>query len=322
MKKITILGTGAYGKALAQILCGNGYQVMLWGVVEQEINDINNHKANDIILERNMAATSDLEAALANSPVIIFAVPAKSVDSVSKQINAYISKPVLIINATKGFDPTTGQRLSVIIKNNLKNKSFDYAGIYGPSLAGELIKLAPTQITAVSEEITVAQEVKKLFNNSNFSLEISTDLSGVESWSAVKNVIGIIAGILTAQKISDSTFAAIIAIAINEGTKYIVKQGGKLETILTQAGIGDLMLSCALPNSRNFKFGYQIGTTTNPKTVIDKTNYTVEGFLTSQTIHHEKVKLKLELPLFDLLYQILFENHNPNIIVHYFKNLK
>jgi glycerol-3-phosphate dehydrogenase (NAD(P)+) len=163
--------------------------------------------------------------------------------------------------------------------------------------------------------------MQKKFNNifsENFSVTITNDFIGVECASALKNVVAIISGMLKGQNASDNTVASFITIGLNEAIKFSNKMGGKSETFLKPAGIGDLILTAMSPKSRNYQFGYEIGKTNDPETFIKQLQKTVEGFGTCRLVNEQMPKLKLNLPLFALLYKILYLYENPQIVINNF----
>lgn len=324
MQKIIILGTGAFASALAQVLADNKNEVLMYGIEKSEVDDINNNHQNskyfqEIRLNENIVATNDLKQALCDAKVIVFAVPSQGLPSVCQQINELVTYPVHFINIAKGFEPNTGERLSLTIRKNLNPDIIeDLLGLYGPSIAIEIVQRFPTQVTAVSENLLYAKKVQQYFNSENFSVTITNDFIGVECASALKNVVAIISGMLKGQNASDNTVASFITIGLNEAIKFSNKMGGKTETFLTPAGIGDLILTAMSPKSRNYQFGYEIGKTNDPETVIKKLQKTVEGFGTCKLVNEQMSKLKLNLPLFALLYKILYLYENPQIVINNF----
>ncbi|WP_338968537.1 NAD(P)H-dependent glycerol-3-phosphate dehydrogenase [Spiroplasma endosymbiont of Lonchoptera lutea] len=324
MQKIIILRTGAFASALAQVLADNKNEVLMYGIEKSEVDDINNNHQNskyfqEIRLNENIVATNDLKQALCDAKVIVFAVPSLVLPSVCQQINELVTYPVHFINIAKGFDPNSGERLSLTIRKNLNPDIIeDLSGLYGPSIAIEIVQRFSTQVTAVSENLLYAKKVQQYFNSENFSVMITNDFIGVECASALKNVVAIISGMLKGQNASDNTVASFITIGLNEAIKFSNKMGGKLETFLTPAGIGDLILTAMSPKSRNYQFGYEIGKTNDPETVIKQLQKTVEGFGTCRLVNEQMLKLKLNLPLFALLYKILYLYENPQIVINDF----
>lgn len=329
MSKIVILGTGAFASAMAQVLTDNNHKVLMYGIDRSEIDDINNNHQNqkyfqDLPLNKSIKATSDLATAISGATVIIFAVPSAALPQLCQNLNQLITKPCHFINIAKGFDPKTGDRLSIMIRKSLNSKIIaNLSGLYGPSLASEIVLRTPTQVSAVSKDLKFAREIQKFFNNKNFSVVLSDDIISVECISALKNVIAIISGMLRGQNASDNTVASFITIGLNEAVKYSLANGGKIATFLSPAGIGDLILTSMSPKSRNYHFGYEIGKTNDPQKIIAASLKTVEGYGTCKLIIEQAVKQDIKLPLFLALYRILYHYDDPKLTMQeFFSNLE
>lgn len=199
--KATVLGTGSWGTALAQVLADNGNEVVMYGVDKTEVEDINNHKNSryfdDVTLPDSIVATSDIKTALEKAELMLIAVPTKFVASVLETARPYIDKNIIIVNASKGFDPNTNNRMTVTVRRVIGQViTTPIVSVIGPSHAEEVILRRLTSICAVSEDAEAARRVQRIFSNSYIRLYINTDEVGAEYSSAMKNIIAIASGIL------------------------------------------------------------------------------------------------------------------------------
>ena len=201
-QKIAVLGPGSWGTALAQVLNDNGHDVCLWGNVLEQINEINTDHTNiryfkDNHLSENIKATLDLSEALKDADAVLFVVPTKVMRLVAKQVAEVLDHKVVVMHASKGLEPGTHERLSTVIEEEIpKELRSDIVVVSGPSHAEETIVRDITLITAASKNMETAKYVQELFSNNYFRLYTNSDVIGVETAGALKNIIAVGAGIL------------------------------------------------------------------------------------------------------------------------------
>lgn len=321
-KNITIIGTGAYGTVLANVLTDNDHNVIMYGIDSNEVNDINNEHLNshffgDLKINKEIKATTNFNEALEDAEYIILGIPVVAIKSVIEKINKALSKPVVIINVAKGLDPETHEVLSQSIVKLIDNKILKaYVGIYGPSIAQEVLQRKPTCIMSVSNDITIAQEVRNLFNNEYFVTFANTDVVGAEYAVALKNAVAIASGIFNGLYASDNAKASLITMGLNEIQLFAKTQGAQIETFLNFAGLADLILTATSSKSRNFSLGFEIAQADDAKKILASHAKTVEGVLTCKTIVCAARANNIVLPLFEALYDILYNNKRPSTIIN------
>ena len=314
--KATVFGTGSWGTALAQVLADNKNEVVMYGIDDFEINDINNHKNTryfgDLTLAEGVTATKDIRLALDNAELLLIAVPTKFVASVLEEASEYITENLLVVNASKGFDPNTNNRMSETLRRVIGNKiKSPIVSVIGPSHAEEVILRRLTSICAVSTDENTAKRVQGIFSNSYLRLYVNTDEIGAEYGSAMKNVIALASGMLVGQGYGDNAKAALVTRGLAEMTRYAMVKGGKSETLIGLTGVGDLVVTCFSEHSRNYQAGYFIGSHNGVDEFFKENTKTVEGIYSCKVVYEDLVNYDIEMPITTELYKILFENKSP-----------
>lgn len=320
--KIRVLGTGSWGTALAQTAADNGNDVMMWGIDQKEVDDIQynhrNSKYFDVPVSEKVHATMDLNC-IRGADVILAAVPVKALESVLKQAVEKIDNQPIIINVAKGFHPDTHERLSVVIKRVVpEEKRSAVVSLIGPSHAEEVIIRKLTVVNAVSENEEAAEKIQNLFSNDYFRVYRNTDVIGAEVGVAIKNIMAIASGILEGIGQGDNARAALMTRGLAEMTRYGVAQGGHAETYLGLDGVGDLIVTCTSYHSRNFMAGLQIGKEGSAENFLKENTKTVEGVLACKVVHDEAHRQHIDMPITDEVYAVLYEGETPDQAV---KNL-
>ncbi|MDR3215055.1 MAG: NAD(P)-dependent glycerol-3-phosphate dehydrogenase [Bacilli bacterium] len=313
---VAVIGTGSWGTSLAQVLCDNGHDVSMFGIEEDEIKEINQGTNSKFFpgvrINENIKATANLKECLKNVQVIVLVVPTKITSTVLREIKPLLKEKVYFINASKGFDPITNDRMSNTIRNIIDEEfRYEVASIIGPSHAEEVILRMYTTICSVSLDNEVALFVQKLFSNEYFRLYTLDDEIGAEYGVAIKNILALCSGIITGIGLGDNTRAALLTRGLQEMIKYGVSKGAKFETYLGLTGIGDLIVTATSVHSRNFQAGRRIGEEKSAQFVLSDTSTTIEGVRTCKVIYEDAQKQGLELPIIKECYEILYHNESP-----------
>lgn len=315
--KISVLGSGSWGCALAQILVRNGHDVVVWGIDETEVNDINQNHQNsryfkDVKLDERLKATTDMSL-IAGSEALLLAVPSMAIDSVIANAEKYCTEPFYVINVAKGFHPVTHERMSEVIKKAVsKDKLKDVVSLIGPSHAEEVVIGLMTCVNAVCENDASAKVIQKTFSNDAFRVYRNTDVIGAEIGVALKNVMAIASGILTGLGQGDNARAALMTRGLAEIARYGVSMGGKAETYLGLDGVGDLIVTCTSYHSRNFTAGLEIGKSDSAEEFLKNNKRTVEGVRCAKVVYEEALKHGISMPITDQVYKVLFEGKKPS----------
>ncbi len=321
--KVAVLGTGSWGTALAQVLSDNGCDVLMYGVVHEEISDINENHRNsvyfgDIEINNNIRATLDIKEAVYNAYAVVLAVPSRAIKTVLLAAEPHLPQGVIIINVAKGFDPDSGMRISSLIRASLPD-SLDakVVSAVGPSHAEEVIERKITSICAVSQDKEAAEKVQRLLSNDYLRLYANSDEIGAEYGAAYKNVIALAAGILDGQRCGDNAKAALVTRGLAEMVRYGAAKGAKRETYEGLTGIGDLVVTCFSSHSRNHTAGYAIGEADSAKEFLLNNKKTVEGIYSCKSIclDARKNHPELSLPITFALYDVLYCEKKPSIMI-------
>lgn len=317
MSKIAVLGTGSWATALSQVLVDNNHEIIMYGVDEKEINDINlnhrNDKYFDVTLDTKLKATASLKEAIEGAEYVLITIPTQFVRSVLTEVNQLLDHKVTIINASKGFDNVHNMRMSETIRSVVdESKRYEVVSLIGPSHAEEVVLRMLTLVCAVSLDLDEALKVQHLFSNVYFRVYRLDDEIGAEYSVALKNVIALASGCISGLGYGDNTRAALITRGLAEVVRYGLAKGGKFETYLGLTGIGDLVVTCSSKFSRNFQAGYEIGKGNDAVKFMAENTKTVEGIRTCKIIYEDLVNYPgLEMPITSAIYRVLFEGATP-----------
>jgi glycerol-3-phosphate dehydrogenase (NAD(P)+) len=314
---IAVLGTGAWGTALAILLAKNGYTIKLWSKFSDEVISLAENRCNvrylpNITLPNNIAVVSDLAEALQNTQDILIAVPSHAFRSTVAMIKNFLPNKPRLFWATKGLD-TSDKMLHEVVCEIIG--AIPMAVISGPTFANEVAQGLPTAITVASNDITFGQDVAKYLHNDTFRAYTNNDLIGVQIAGAVKNVLAIAVGIADGMSLGSNARAALITRSLAELTRLGKILGGKTETFMGLAGIGDLVLTCTDNQSRNRRFGLALGQGVQRQEAEKTINQTIEGIPNSKTTYLLALNKKVEMPIVEQVYRILYEDLTPQTAV-------
>lgn len=317
--KVGIIGSGAWGTALGQVLVDNKHDVVIYGVVQSQVEDLKERHINSayyqhIRFPEELKATSILKEAVQGKDVVIIAAPTFAVASTTEQISPLLKKDAVIITVSKGFDPTTHDLMGKVIKDNLTSLH-PIVALAGPSFAIEVVRRELTIVAAASTDTKAAKKVQRIFSNNYFRVYTNDDEIGSECCGAIKNIIAIASGICQGLGYHTNARSGLITRGLTEMGKFVHKMGGKVETIYGLTGVGDLVLTCSSMESRNLQVGTAIGKTLDAKKVLEENKLTSEGVKASKILHEKAKKLKLEMPICEAVYKVLYEFKNPNEVV-------
>ena len=316
-KSVGIMGSGAWGSALAHALSVAGNEVMLWGRDPQTINEINETHENKFYLpglklNQNILATTDLKS-VCEKEVVIIAVPTQQIRALSEGIRQYINHNIPIVCSAKGFELGTGKLISEVLSETLINKKL--AIISGPTFASEVINDWPTAATFAMKDQKLGKELAETFSSSSFRLYGSADIIGVQVGGAVKNIIAVACGIASGQGFGENTRAAIVTRGLAETKRLAFALGGNVETLSGLSGLGDFLLSCTSRQSRNFQFGEELGKGRSANNVLKNMIGVVEGFHSSKAVIKRAKELKVDLPICCSVHAILTKNTDINLSI-------
>ena len=317
MNKISVLGAGGWGTTLAMVLSNNKHKVTLWEYTPVYYETLINHRENfyylpGVKIPKNIHITNDLEEAIRASDILIVSTPTQFIRPAFSSVQNLDFKNKIVISVSKGIENDSLMLVSDILPDIFKSlKRKNLAALSGPSHAEEVSRKIPTAVVAACEDIKIAKLTQKIFSNEYFRVYTSTDLIGTEVGGALKNVIAIAAGISDGAGFGDNTKAAIITRGLNEIMKVGIKLGAKKETFFGLSGLGDLVVTCDSEHSRNRTVGFQLGQGKKLKTILKEMKMVAEGVATSKSACQLAKKLKIEVPIVNEVYGILFKDDNP-----------
>jgi glycerol-3-phosphate dehydrogenase (NAD(P)+) len=307
---ITVIGAGAWGTALARLLCQAKNHVTLWGHVAEWLEEIRVAGRNDrflpgIEVPLEIALESNLARAVAGAEVVVVAVPSQPFREVTRALAGYEG---IIVSVTKGIEYETGLTMCGILAQNAPRAKC--AALSGPTFAIEVARDIPTAIVASSNDAATAGAAQRLFNRPSFRVYTSNDILGVELGGALKNVIAIAAGVGDGLGFGDNSKAALVTRAIVEIRRLGVACGAQADTFTGLSGLGDLMVTCFSRHSRNRGFGERVGRGENPADIASSMLAVAEGYPTARSAFHLARNLRVVTPVIDEVYAMLYEGKN------------
>ncbi|WP_323847517.1 MAG: NAD(P)H-dependent glycerol-3-phosphate dehydrogenase [Phytoplasma sp.] len=315
MEKITIIGGGAWGATLAQVLTDNKNEVLIYDNNFEYIQQINKqkHPFFDIVLSEKIQATDSLDKALNYSDFICLAIPAQNMRHLFKKINQNLTVPKNFINVSKGIEFQSNKLICQIIKEEInENKIKNYAFLVGPSHAEEVIlrKITFLMVSSLNQEF--ALNIARIFSNPRYlKVTVSNDVLGCEICASFKNALALVSGLLDdGINFAHNARSAFITFGIFEMKKILISFSNSIsdDTVLSLAGLGDLSVTVFNENSRNYQAGkkIQMGQTLNQ--IYEQSNQVIEGIYNLKVFYHLAIQNKINLPIIKSAYQIVFNN--------------
>lgn len=309
MSKVSVIGAGSWGTALALLLHTNHHEVTVWSIDHSEIKMLDEQREHklklpNIFLPDEMKFTTDLKEAMTEKDLIVLAVPSPFVRSTSKMMKEFARDGQVIVCVAKGIEEATLMTMSQVIEEEIPTAKV--AVLSGPSHAEEVGRGLPTVVVAGSKEKEVADFVRDTFMNTVFRVYTNPDVLGIELGASLKNVIALAAGIADGLGCGDNTKAALITRGIAEITRLGVAIGGKAETFGGLSGIGDLIVTCQSQHSRNRKAGMLIGQGKTMEEAMDQVQMVVEGVYSAKAAKALADKYHVKMPLVDEINEVLF----------------
>lgn len=314
MAKISIIGAGSWGTALAVLLHNNGNEVTIWSVIPEEVTMLREKRQHEtklpgVVLAPEIDVTGDLKEAMTGRDVLVLAVPSPFTRSTAHSMSEFCTEGQIIVDVAKGIEDNTLMTLSQIIEQEIPQANV--AVLSGPSHAEEVGRCIPTTCVVGAHTKETAEYLQEIFMSPVFRAYTSPDMLGMELGAALKNVIALAAGIADGLGYGDNTKAALITRGIAEIARLGVKMGGKLETFSGLTGIGDLIVTCASVHSRNRKAGYLMGKGYTMKEAMDEVKMVVEGVYSSKAAIKLADRYHVELPIIEQVNKVLFEDKKP-----------
>lgn len=317
--KISILGAGSFGTAMASHLASLGNDVLIWTVDKNQADSINSSGYNpfcfqNIRLSERIKSTASLADAFTFSDRLIVAIPAQSVREVLGKAAAVGKAGGHFLNLSKGIEVCSGYLPHKIYKETYPE--FTYSALSGPSHAEEVIGGLPTAVALASQACGEEINWQRILNGNNFRVYTSDDVIGLEAGGAAKNIYAIAAGIAKAIKLGDNALAALVCRGLAEIMRLGLEMGASPLTLSGLAGVGDLMVTCYSVHSRNFRLGLAIGEGKSfDEAAASLGQQVAEGAYTVRAVVENSKKFQVELPLAEGVYRVLYKGEPPREIL-------
>lgn len=314
MAKVSVIGAGSWGTALAMLLVKNGHDTILWShreVQAEELRQKREHRAKlpGVKLPEELEITSDLRTALADADVAVLAVPSVAVRETAAKMKNLVKPGQLVVNVAKGIEEKTLMSLTDIIEEEIPGACA--CVLSGPSHAEEVSCGLPTTCVVGAKDKKTAEYLQNIFMSPAFRVYISPDILGIELGGALKNVIALAAGTADGLGYGDNTKAALITRGITEIARLGIFMGAKAETFYGLSGIGDLIVTCASRHSRNRKAGFLMGQGRTMEEAMEEVSMVVEGVYSAKAGRELAQKYQVEMPIIEQVNQVLFEGKTP-----------
>ncbi len=311
MKRVSFLGAGSWGTALAILCAGNGHKVTIWSKIQSEIDMLRENREHverlpGVKLPDSIMIEEDLEKACTEQDILVWSVASPYVRSTAQLAKPYIKEGQIVVNVGKGIEEATLMTLCEVLEDELPMA--DVAVLSGPSHAEEVSKSMPTTVVVGAKSKKTAMFVQDVFMGNNFRVYTSPDMTGIELGGALKNVIALAAGILDGMGLGDNTKAALMTRGILEISRLGMELGGKMETFFGLSGIGDLIVTCTSSHSRNHNCGYLLGKGKTLAEAKEEIRQVVEGVNCARAAMALANKHHVTMPIVEQINAILFED--------------
>lgn len=314
--KLSIIGAGSFGTAMAAVASRCGNDVVLWAHDPNVADEIDKTRRNPIYLPSvalgdRVRATSSLAEAAEFSDVVFMVVPSHHYRSVLAELRGHLGREISVVSATKGLETNSLQRMSEVTAAELREALRGFAVLSGPTFALEAARGDPTAAVVASHDLALAEQVQHAMSDPTFRLYNSRDVAGVELAGSLKNVIAIAAGVLEGLGLGSNTTAALITRGLHEMTRLAIALGGRIETIAGLAGMGDLVLTCTGALSRNRSLGVALGKGKRLDDVLAETRTVAEGVRTAKAAKMLAEQHGIEMPIIAEMERVLYEGESP-----------
>lgn len=319
MVKVTVLGGGSWGTAISCLLSKNGHQVKIWDRSQEVLSLIdegeNSRYLPGIKIPSNINVEPDINKSLEQANIVVIAIPVQYIRNVLSRVDKQkLTRQTIFVNLSKGMEISNLKLPQHIFKETLGDSH--YCTLSGPSHAEEVSQDVPTSVVVASKKKRMNQYIQEIFSSETFRVYSNEDLIGVEISGAVKNIYAIGAGVIDGFGKWDNTKAALITRSLVEIIRYGRHYGGKKETFMGLAGIGDLVVTCTSSHSRNRYVGEMLSTGKSLEEIIDEMPMVAEGVYTAKAVYNDARAKNIEMPIAFKIYEALYEGLDPKKAIY------
>lgn len=310
-RRVTVIGAGSWGTALAIIAARAGHRVELWSRNDAIVESINRNHINSSYLTgvstpASVHATSDLSEAVTASDLVVLAAPSHATRQLLNVMSPDLPAEIIVVSATKGIEIETGKRISQIVSEEAPQIR-RFVCLSGPSFAKEVVANHPTAVVAASDDDEASHIVQQELSFENLRIYTNSDVVGTELGGSVKNVMAIAAGMVGGLGFGSNSIAALITRGLAELTRLALSQGAKLETLMGLAGLGDLVLTCTGDLSRNRFVGQELGKGRSLTEICGEMSEVAEGVKTTLAVKRLADRIGVDMPITDEVHAVLYE---------------
>lgn len=317
-----VIGAGSWGTTLANLLATKGLPTRLWVYEEDLCQRMKIKRENDVYLpafqlHRNLYVTSDLADAVAGAQMVLFVCPSQVMRPVLISLHQYLQDDCLLVSAAKGIENGSLKLMSEVFSEIVSEKLYrKMVFLSGPSFAREVAEKIPTAVVAAATELKFAEEAQQIFSTDYFRVYTHDDIVGVELGGAIKNVIALAAGLSDGLGFGYNSRAALITRGLAEMTRMGIALGGYASTFAGLSGMGDLVLTCTGDLSRNRTVGMELGRGRKLKDIMSGMQMVAEGVKTTLSAYQLAQQLKIDAPIIQQMYAILYQDKDPRQAVN------
>ena len=317
VNKVAVIGAGSWGTAIAGVLSGKGLNTVLWGHNEEHVTTLQVDRENKKYLPghpfpESLKIEIDLKEAATGADVVCMVVPSHGYRAVFKKLIPYLKTGASVVSAVKGIENDSLMTMTQVMRDSLGSaltaKNLTLSVLSGPSFATEVAQGLPTLVTIGCDELEKAVFLQNVFGSERFRVYAGQDMLGLEISAALKNIVAIAAGISDGLGYGLNSRAALITRGLAEITRMGVVMGADPVTFSGLSGLGDLVLTCTGDLSRNRTVGVKLGEGKKLSEILDEMEMVAEGIKTTKSVHDLMVKMEVEMPILDQVYQILYKN--------------
>lgn len=316
---IAVLGAGSWGTALAVLIARNGHPTLLWGHDPARLAMLAHERANQrylpgVVFPDLLQVREDLLAVAHEAAHLLAVVPSHAFRATLEAIKPCLPNTAIVAWGTKGLEPATGRLLSQVADEVL-GVQHPVGVISGPTFAREVAQGLPTAVTVAARDLATAEVIAQWLHGERVRTYTSTDLLGVELGGAIKNVLAIATGISDGLGLGANARAALITRGLAEMQRLVAAIGGRPETVMGLAGVGDLVLTCTDNQSRNRQVGLALGKGRKLQVTLAEIGQVAEGVATAREVRGLAQRLKVDMPITEQVYRVLFEGLAPQSAV-------
>lgn len=317
-KNVAVLGGGSFGTVIANIIAQNGHNTLLWMRDAEQVEILNRDRENLIYLpgftlHEKIKAIQSLEMAVEDADMVFVAVPSSGFRDVVKKMQPFVKDGVILVSLTKGIEAGTFKLMSQILSEEIPNAKV--AVVSGPNLAKEIASSSPTGSVVASTDAKVRTLVQKTLRSLTFRVYANDDMLGVELGGSLKNIYAILAGVAESRGMGHNTNSMLVTRSLTEMARFGLALGADPMTFLGLSGVGDLIVTCSTPLSRNFRVGKALGEGKSVEAILAELGQVAEGVNTLKPVVEKAKSLNIEMPLAQGLYEIIYNNQDIEHII-------